>query len=302
MGLFRRLVIRLGATEPRFDIVFRVRPTPIAQAWAKMLAERAAQGPLSEFCYFSHSGNRLAEELDHKIARVRACADEIKRLSPKVNFGVMDFSNIQVELNRLQGDFLRARGIGLAEHPASNPLWQKYEAGLHQLAMVMEKRRELSATGVEQNEITLRFPQGAHEGLQPEDFKSGTLQRNFGTCYLGYSGAGLSIADLFDLRDRGVSLEKIEPFRQFSANAHFYFGPTEGLDHGVERAQRLKKWFYDEWGEIFRERGLKWDLFALGIPQIPVAHLDEPLFSIAEVLALQAKIRERPFLHSVQLE
>jgi hypothetical protein len=298
---FQKLTLTLGKTEPRLKLCFKIRKTKPAQLWAQCIFHAIKNGGIDErdrFCNFSIDPQ---EEIEKHLQVIHGLIENIKALHPEIDFGRIDFSNIQNEVNRLHVNFADRHLVKKDLLPTSEELWKEFNSRLHQMETIFRRTEIEKKVGIRNADLTLTFKGTETKDLDSEDFEEAVLFKSFGVCYLEYSQVGRNIVELFTSKDTEVPKDHIQPFTTMSANSYFWFGHQQGHSYAKEFEAKLKDWFLN--GPIpFEKYGFSWNRKKLGIGLIPVASLEESFFSENEIRELQNEIYKRQYVFEVEVE
>lgn len=268
-----------------------MRETRIARAWLAAVEEALPHG-LNErdrFCGFSPDPE---DEIRRQCTEITAVVDRLRPLHPEIAFGRLDFSNPQAEVNRLHVGFADRHLLRHDLNEANSKLWEELNSRLHLVEAILRGMRNREQTGISSAQFTPTFKSAPALPLGRDDFRDAVLYKNFGTVYLEYSQVGRNFMELFVSGDTLLEDEHIQPFRKMSANCFFWFGHHQGHRAGREAEEKIKAWFHSSPID-FARLGYTWDRQELGIGLIPVATLEQLLFSVDEINAFQRRVAEK---------
>lgn len=295
------MLLSLGHAAPHLELRFRILSSSQAQTWARLLEESLEAGGIQERDRFVNFHPNAFAERDEVIEVIRDTVGKLQKLHPNIEFGELDFSNIQKEVNRLHVNFADRHLVFHDLSAQSLSLWDLFNVKLHQLESVARRQAMELGSGIRNAYLNVSFSNSRRVSLKAEDFREGVLYRNFGVCYLGYCQVGRHISELYFSKDRGVPKEHIQPFQQMGPDFRIWFGHNQGQKAGRELVANIEKWFREDESGKFAELGLQWDHNALGIPHIPVAALEEMIFSEHKITELQDQVHAHRYVSGIQL-
>ena len=284
--------------EKHLDLLFRIRKTDIAQRWAGLCdleLPDIREGERFE-CFDEDFQLGMQERIDDIISLI----ENIKPLHPEIDFGKIDFSDVQNEVNRIHVNFADRHLVRKDLTKESYKLWNDLNVKLHQLESYLYAMRQNNPTALPRARFTVTFNYKKFYKLTDEDYSNAVLNQNFGSIYLNYSQVGRHIFELFISGDENLPLEHIQPFYRFSADFVVYFGPNTGNETHLYLMDEMRKWFKKR-EKYFSQAGLSWDPRKLCIGFIPVAQLEEPCYSIPEIKAFQKKVSRFQKVESIKV-
>lgn len=296
---YKTFVLVLGRSAPHLELRFRILSTPIAKKWSQLLAASLCGGGIKERERFVNFSPDSKIEHENLVNSIKEISKRLSIIHPEIDFGSIDFSDTQKEVNRLHVNFADRHLVYHDLTSSSFKDWEAFNYKLHQLESVARRATIEKASGIKNALLNVTYCNSPSIKLSVDDFKEGVLYRTFGVCYVAYSQVGRHISELFYSNDFDVPDAHIQPFDTMRADMRIWFGHNQSQTAAREFLGKIRKWFSEEWREKFEKLGLVWDCNALGIPEIPVAVLEEPIFTDERIIAMQDEIFRQSYVHDV---
>ena len=305
--MVKTLVLHLTRTEgenprerlekERINLRFRIRQTKLAERWAALLKQDLPYGVRenNRFCGFYRDPK---ESIEREIRRINFLIERLKPLYPEIDFGKIDWTDIQKEVNRLHVRFADRHIVKKDLTKQSFQYWNDLNVALHQMEAYLSDMRNNSQP-FPCAEFTVTFHNQQKQDLSDKDYENAVLNRTFGQVYLNYSQVGRHIMELYQSKDETLPLEHIRPFNKMSSDFFVHFGPSYGHELHLSKLKKVKKWFFER-EKQFSQIGLSWDPQKLRLGQLPVAHLEEPLLALKEIKAFLKKMARFQKVESVE--
>ena len=298
--MLSRLMIRFKNSDSSFELDFQIRRTDLAQRWAQKI-----QNCLSTSV--SYDRERLTSfdspdiEIEEYCSQVIQIIEQLRILHPEIEFGPVNFSELQKEVNRLHVQFADRHIVRNDLSSESLNLWTRFNYLLHQLELVLRTKEFTDLTQMNQASLIVSFHDPRYrEELKPSDFQDAILNLEFGGIYINYCQIGRHFYELFNSQDINIPDAHIQPFKLFSADFNIWFGTTTGPVYHRMQIEKVKEWFLSN--PRFAELGYRWNPQELGLGYLPVARMSQGLYSLHEFRELQAKIKEHRFVESIRIE
>lgn len=298
----KSLIIHLvSQTKERFDLKFRIRQTDVAQRWASLIKKDLLYG-IREGERFRNFCENLEEEIKIGINKVVSLIELLKPLHPELDFGVVDFTDVQSEVNRIHVEFADRHLVKKDLTQQSFQYWNDLNATLHQLEFYIHdiQRKKISKLYIPKATIIVTFYNKEIQTLTEKDYNNATLNKVFGNIYLNYSRVGRHIEELYWCQDDKIPLEHIQLFDKISSDFYVYLGPNYDHDYHLYLLNEIKKWFCKK-ERPFSKIGLHWNPKRLCIGKLSVAYLEEECCSIQEIKYLQRKISHFQKVESIEI-
>lgn len=298
---YRRLMLVLQSPDDGSKLLklpYRIRSTELAQQWAQLIA-RKNSSMIRERTRFQNFGG--SDGLDEKFTRVTELLDRLKPLHPELDFGVVDFSDVQAEVNRIHVHFADRHLVKQDLYPESSRYWNDLNVVLHEMESALASAENVAQYSIPLARLVVTYSDSDKVLLTNQDYQDATLALQFGCIYLNYSRVGRHIEELFLSDDLDVPPEHVKLFDRMSQDFYCHFGQTQSHNRHLLELKAMESWFKRN-QKFFDRCGLQWDPIRLCIGHLPVAYLEEPLFSVREILTLQKKIARHRFVRSVEIE
>ena len=131
--LFKTLDLRLINEQKQvLNLRFSIRATALAQRWARLLKQDLSFG-IRENDRFQGFYKDPKTGIDHGIKRVLFLIEKLKPLHPEIQFGEIDFSDVQKEVNRLHVNFADRHLVKKDLSEQSFQHWNDLNVVLHQM-------------------------------------------------------------------------------------------------------------------------------------------------------------------------
>jgi hypothetical protein len=296
----QQLTLSLGKPAPFLELTFNVRSTRLAALWSDSVADCLKSGGLRDRFRFANFASSYQQEKEDRISAIQDILVKLHSLHPEIDFGNVDFSDPQTEVNRLHVNFADRHLIRHDMRPESLQLWSDFNSQLHLFESAIGGKMTTNNLGIRGANLTITFKDPKILPLAPDDFDDAVLYRSFGTVYLEYSQVGRHILELFNSGDTNVPKEHIQPFSKMSADMFIWFGHNQGHSYALEVSRQLEQWFVQQKSHSpFAELQLDWNPRALGVGFIPVATLAQPMFSTCEINELQKSIGQHQYVANI---
>ena len=315
--IFKTLDLGLNNEKgQQLSLRFFIRPTPLAQRWARLLKQDLPFG-IREKDRFLGFYKDPQTGIEQGIKRVIFLIEKLKPLHPEINFGKIDFSNVQKEVNRLHVNFADRHLVKKDLSKQSFQYWNDLNVTLHQMESylydssakpIQEKAQDSSSEAEKvptkifpRGDLTVTFYNQKKGELEDQDFEENmVLNQSFGCIYVNYAQVGRHIMELWWSKDENLPVEHIQPFQKLSSDFFVYFGPSFSHSDHLYLLQEIKSWFLKR-EKYFAKLGLRWDPIKLRLGFLPLAFLSPPCWSIKEARALREKISQFQTVESVSL-
>lgn len=301
-------ILSLGKKAPNLFLRFKIRNTPLAHRWRDLFVKAVSDGKIYERERFVNFNPEPESELQEKLVALSFLMAEIQKVQPEITFNDFDFNPTPISkmgdhINRLHQHFADRHLIAKDLTEKSYSLWLKFNTCLHEMESVCHRMKIEEKSGLRNAFMYLTFDNRDEDRVQltEDDFKTGVLWRSFGTVYLAYSQVGRHIAELYFSKDLDVDPRHVDPFKYMSPNVRIWFGHNQSHSHAREYEKELREWFERDEAGLFKKLGMSWDPDRLGVKEIPIAHLAEPVFSDQEITHVQNQIFEHSYIHSIEL-
>jgi hypothetical protein len=266
-----------------FRLRFKIKPTSIAQRWARALREIFNEDLLLEkhynFLGFAHSPRGLPDIAIDINEQVKVINDFSWNgqytIEEKVNTTeIMDQDNLNALHNHFEiliGQVWK-RASWFKEAPRNvqvailllNNYIHEYEFKSKALTKAKRPSNEQTFSSA----LSIAFTAAPHFDLLPCDFTHFSLHRTFGDVFLHYSQLGKTFEEAFNDKDEYIDEENISGLRYYTGEFDIHFGETGDRDQTNEYIKELHNWL--------KERGINPDNKSLALGEIKVAELDKP--------------------------
>lgn len=302
--MFKTMIVSFGeGSTPAFELRFTILSGPTAQTWARFMAMSLSNKGVRERRRFSNFQADAQVELRENLQKLQDCVVELRSLSPHIEFGELDFRDPQKEINRLHIQFADRHLTDRDISRETAPVWAEFNLLLHRAESVLYREQLEARTKIKNAVINVTMYNDITEKLRAQQFANeGVLFRTFGVCYAAYPQVGRHIREIFFTKDLDIPSEHVRPFDTLSADFFIWMGHSQGHAMAIDVERQMEKWYREDGKEILKNAGLEWDLYRLGVPDIPVASLEQPLFSTHDIWALQEKIANHPYVAAIYLE
>ena len=298
--MLKNLLINLiNPKKELMDLHFQIRETDLAQRWADLLKKDLLYG-IRENDRFVGFYEDPQIGIDKNVRRVISLIEKLKPLHPELDFGKVDFTDVQSEVNRIHVNFADRHLVKKDLTKKSYQYWNDLNAILHQLESDFFDMRHGNKANVSKADFAVTFYNRERKNLTDKDYENAILNPTFGVIYLIYSQVGRHIMELYWSQDEQLPLEHIQLFKKFSSDFFVYFGPSYGYEVQLLEINKVKKWFHKR-KKYFSQIGLSWNPQSLCIGWLPVAYLKNMCYSIPEAKALQKKISRFQKVESVTI-
>ena len=299
--MFKRLTINLTNSEKKhLDLNFTIRQTDLAQKWANLVKNDLPQG-IKENERFTGFYEDPQIGIDKGVNKIISLISKLKPLHPEIDFGQLDFSDIQSEINRIHIHFADRHLVNKDLKNESFQYWSDLNVVLHQTESYLHAIKYGNKENVlEEANITVTFYNKNKLELTDKYYENAVLNRTFGNIYIQYVQVGRHIMELYWSQDNELPIKHIQLFKKFGSDFLLYLGPSYGHHHHLLTLQKMKKWFYKK-KKYFSKMGLSWDPKKLGIGRLPVASLENNVYSLPEIKTLQRKISQFQKVESIKI-
>jgi hypothetical protein len=287
--MVQHLTIRLGHNGD-FPLVFRLRPTELAQLWAERMQHRTAW-PLDHPNRFYNFGT-AAQERQRAVADIQRCIKTINSHQGIIN---RPFEYTQDCLNYLHNIFERYHGL---LDQQTSPYWraapESVRQALAELNLAVHRCESVSAGAQPRFVCTWFGMPKTHTLSEAQQLLHGERCIEFGTVYLNYCEIGKTAEDLANDNDIYIGDDAFRPFSHYSAdfNVQFY---DRDLNQTYGRVQS----YIDQHQEFFLAHGITSVYNTKAQPlRFPVADLEYT--GSRQELLLQ--IAQRQFVHEITLK
>ena len=280
---FRYMHVELESPEgQKFELVYDIRETASAQAWAKSVKQAEISGLKDRDRFYNFPGQARAD-LNHVIEQLRHTIRQLKVHHADLDFPELDLSQLQKSINYLHFNFAHGHLVALSIRPETQDLWHQFNILLHQIEAVQyEEENKKRIDGLSTSRIIFTWNDQCAVPLTDEFYQDFYLGFDFGTAFVNYPHVGRHFYELFQAKDDFLADEHIQPFTKLSADTFLWFGPTLGHPYGSMTRNKIQEWF-EKNAERFNRLGYFWGDPRLALGHIPVARLAEPLYTTAEV-------------------
>lgn len=304
--MFKNLYVQLtspekpsGPGKKSMDLRFHIRQTDLAQRWAQLIQKSLPHGIRENhrfvgFCESPQMG------IDKGIGQVISLIEKLKPLRPEIDFGVLDFTDVQKEVNRIHVNLVDRHLVKKDLTQKSFQYWSDLNVVLHQLESYLHDVERYSSSFIPRAHFTVTFHYQERQDLTDKDYENAVLNRTFGRIYLAYSELGRHIVELYWGQDSEIPLEHVQLFRKFSSDFSVHLGPSQGSGAHLQLLNQIKGWF-DKKEKFFSQIGLSWDPQRLGIGWLPVAYLEGVYDSPSEMRAFQKKVSHFQKIESIEI-
>lgn len=286
---YTRLLVKLGNSEGQsLEIPYRIRSTDAAEIWADCLKKSQIKGFAEQDRFYGFPGQErnnlaaLVNKLDGQI-------QEIRRRHPELDVPSLDRDQIQASINRLHYEFAHGHIVTEITHNLNDPIWRDFNTCLHALEVVLEDQVFQREFGLNFSFIVFTWNELRRVPIPEKSFQDFSLGYHFGTAYINYCQVGRHIKEMFDAKDDALDDSHIMPFQKISGDTLLWFGATFGNIWAVNRMNKIKTWFHER-EERFGRLGFKWGDPKLALGYIPVAQMEESLYTGAEIKAFQERL------------
>ena len=298
--MLKNLLINLISPEKKLlDLYFQIRETDLAQRWANLVKKDLPYG-IRENDRFVGFYEDPQIGIDKNVRRVISLIEKLKPLHPELDFGKVDFTDVQSEVNRIHVNFADRHLVKKDLTKKSFQYWNDLNVILHQLESDLFDIRHGIKSNVSKADFTVTFYNQEKETLTDKDYENAILNPIFGVIYLMYSQVGRHIMELYWSQDEQLPLEHIQLFKNLSSDFFVYLGPSYGHDVHLHEITEMKKWF-NKRKKYFAQIGLSWDPKSLCVGWLPVAYLKNMCYSLPEAKALQRKISRFQKVESIRI-
>ncbi len=298
--MFTSLNIRLTNLEKEhFDLKFHIRQTDLAQRWASLVKNDLPHG-VREKDRFAGFYKEPKVGIENGIKRVISLIENLKPLHPEIDFGTVDFTDVQSEVNRIHVNFADRHLVKNDLTKQSFQYWNDLNVVLHQMESYLYDMKYGNQKSVSKADITITFYNQKKQELTDKDYENAVLNQTFGNIYINYAQVGRHMMELYWSQDETLPTEHIQLFRKLASDFLLYLGPSRGYDMHLYSLDKMKKWFHTK-EKYFSEIGLSWNPQKLCIGWLPVAYLEEMCYSLKEAKTLQRKISKFQKVEAVEI-
>ena len=307
--MFKKIIIQLiNSEKEHLDLKFHIRQTDLAQKWASLVKNNLPYG-IRENERFTGFYEDPQIGIDRSVNKVISLISNLKPLHPEIDFGQLDFSDAQSEVNRIHTHFADRHLVKKDLTNKSFQYWNDLNVVLHQIESYshaqIESYSHAIKYGSKENvlnvaDITVTFYNKNNHELTDKDYENAVLNRTFGNIYIQYAQVGRHIMELYWSQDDDLPTEHIQLFKKFNSDFFLYLGPSFGHHHHLFTLHKMKEWFQKK-KKYFSKMGLSWDPKKLGIGRFPVAFLEDNIHSLSEIKALRRKISKFQKVESIEI-
>ena len=243
------------------DVWFNIKPTQIAQKWAKRVQLAQASGyPIDNPDRFYGFGP-IEEQEAQAVAHMKMLTDQISKLRTESLPELVSVHD-QETLNFLHHVFEVEHGLLDAKDTSSDLSQLLGELNVH------VHRCESIQRGANSRHVVTYYGLPKTETLTDEDCKHLETDVKFGHVYINYVEIGKTLHDLYTDNDKYIKPEAFRPFNHYSADfvVQLHSDPRQGLTNQL-------KMYYDERQQFFNSLGYSWQILNKRIGNIPVAEL-----------------------------
>ena len=298
--MFKNLTIRLVNPEKKhLDLNFKIRQTDLAQRWANLIKKDLPYG-IRESDRFTGFYEDPQTGIEKGIPKIISLIENLKPLHPEIDFGTVDFTDVQSEVNRIHVNFADRHLVRKDLTKKSFQYWNDLNFILHQMESYLYDMKESGSSNLLRADFTVTFYNQKKGTLTDKDYENAVLNQTFGVIYLNYAQVGRHIMELYWSKDEQLPLEHIQLFKKLGSDFFVYLGPSYGYNVHLTLISRVKEWFHKK-EKYFSKVGLSWNPQSLCIGWLPVAQLEEIYHSIKEAKAFQRKVAQFQKVESITL-
>lgn len=279
---FKKLKVVVASPDGRTkDLSFLVQNRASAQIWAGCLAKAIPEG-LRETKRFNNFPGQKRSQLNFILDDLQTVIVRLKRLHPTLEFPALDLQDLQNSVNNLHFNFAHGHHVTKHINSSNSDLWGEFNILLHTTESVLRNQKHYESTGLHNARIDFTW-QNCHAVPIPEEsYVDFTIRFDFGTVFLNYAQVGRHIYEMYWAQDDHLADEHILPQRVISANTTIFLGPTMGHEAEKRMLADIEKWFAERQAR-FNRLGFFWGDPKLALGRIPVARIEEPLYTVSEI-------------------
>jgi hypothetical protein len=265
-----------------FVLNFKLRQTNIAYKWIERVLTAQNLGyTIDDPQRFYGFGSR-EQQIKYALNEINQLIDKLENFW-RIPIGrrLTDI-NDQDTLNYLHHVFEVEHGLLNAKK--INPQFQKHIGLLN----VLVHRCESVQRGGYPRQVVTYYGLPKDKTLDPDDYKSFSVDTKFGTVIINYVEIGKTLQDLMMDNDSYISAEAFRPFKHYSADFAVHFYDTDGtLFYNA-----VREYFIKNHG-LFETLGYSWNDLSASIGTLQVADLDKPTHDVLK------NIETRQFVKAV---
>lgn len=300
--MLKNLIVHLVSSDKeRFHLQFHIRQTDLAQRWANLVKKDLPYG-IRENERFKGFDEDLQTRIDQGVRKVTSLIQHLKPLHPEIDFGTLDFTDVQSEVNRIHVNFADRHVVKKDITKESFQYWNDLNVELHQMEFYLHhlELQQKEEVYVSRAHFTCTFHNQEKQNLTDAHYEKAVLNKTFGHIYLNYSHVGRYLEEIYWSQNNEIPLEHVQLFRKFSSDFFVYLGPSSGYGYHLYLLNKMKKWFHEN-EDRFSQIGLTWNPQRLCIGWLSVAYLEERNYSRSEVKAFQQKISRFQRVESIEV-
>lgn len=260
---------------------YNIRDTEAAQIWAQCIAQDVSNG-FREDDRFYNFPNQSRSNIDFLCQELEALTLKIQSFHPDLIFPRLDKLNLQQSINHLHINFAHGHHVTMHINHENEFYWNRFNILLHEIESVMINEKTSQYLTNSLSRIVFTFKNKKTIPIPENSYKDFSIGIDFGVAYVNYCQVGRHFLEMFDANDDQLADEHILPLRSISADTLLWFGPSLGSFYVSNKMNKMKEWF-EQRKDRFNALGFFWNDPKLALGRIPVARLNEQIYTAAEI-------------------
>jgi hypothetical protein len=269
-------------------LMFSLRSTAVAQKWMQCLEQANRESCIRENRRFYNFPNQNQTAV---IADIKKNIQALNQVFPNLIPYQIDTSSPQESVNRIHQFFADTEIDKTFVNPRTEIFWNDLNNALHAYESSLRSGETEKLSGIPEANIVVTYENNFRLDLEGEDYKSFTVAKKFGTCYVNYCQIGRHLYEMFLSQDDVARDEHILPLRYVSADTYIWLGSTTGPQSLKKREDRIQQWF-EKHKERLNSLGFYWGDPKLAMGWIPVADLVPEILDLQSQLDLLTQLRD----------
>ena len=279
---YTTMEVQLGNDQGLSTVLkYQIRDTQAAQIWAQCIAQDASNG-FREDDRFYNFPNHKKSELIALCLNLETVREQLQYLHQDLEFPVLDQNRLQESINTLHYHFAHGHHVQKYIHEGNQSLWSQFNILLHEIEFCMMSQKSVERTTLPLANIIFTVNEIKRIPIPDQSYSDFTVGVTFGEVYVNYCQVGRTFLEMYEAQDDQLDDQHIQPFQFISADTSLWFGPTRGAESDMEKLRQVQVWFQQRESR-FNSLGFHWGDPKLALGRLPVAQLQEPLFTVVEM-------------------
>ena len=179
--MLKNLIVHLESpNKERFSLKFHIRQTDLAQRWANLVKRDLPYG-IRENERFKGFDEDPQAKIDRGVRKVISLIEYLKPLHPEIDFGTLDFTDTQSEVNRIHVNFVDRHVVKKDIIQKSFQYWNDLNVELHQIEFYLHdmQMQQSQKAYVSRARFTVTFHNQEKQNLTDVHYENAVLNKTY---------------------------------------------------------------------------------------------------------------------------